>query len=43
MDLMHDRLSEGAQSVLNIIDDFNREALAIAVDFPSGQPGRQKF
>jgi putative transposase len=44
MDLMHDRLSEGRSvRLLNIIDDFNREALAIAVDFPFGQPGRQKF
>jgi putative transposase len=35
MDLMHDRLSEGRSvRLLNIIDDFNREALAIAVDFP---------
>jgi len=34
MDFMHDRLSDGRSvRLLNIIDDFNREALAIEVDF----------
>lgn len=34
MDFMHDQLSEGRSvRLLNIIDDFNREALAIEVDF----------
>ena len=40
MDFMHDRLSDGrCARLLNIIDDFNREALAIAVDFslPAGR------
>ena len=31
---MHDQLSEGRSvRLLNVIDDFNREALAIEVDF----------
>ena len=34
MDFMHDQLSDGRSvRLLNIIDDFNREALAIEVDF----------
>ena len=34
MDFMHDQLSEGRSvRLLNVIDDFNREALAIEVDF----------
>jgi len=34
MDFMHDRLSDGrSMGLLNIIDDINREALAIEVDF----------
>lgn len=34
MDFMHDQLSDGRSvRLLNIIDDFNREALAIKVDF----------
>ncbi len=34
MDLMHDQLSDGRSvRLLNVIDDFNREALAIEVDF----------
>lgn len=34
MDFMHDQLSDGRTvRLLNIIDDFNREALAIEVDF----------
>jgi putative transposase len=34
MDFMHDRLSDGrAIRLFNVIDDFNREGLAIAVDF----------
>ncbi len=34
MDFMHDQLSDGRSvRLLNIIDDFNRETLAIEVDF----------
>jgi putative transposase len=34
MDFMHDQLSDGRSvRVFNVIDDFNREALAIDVDF----------
>ncbi len=34
MDFMHDQLSDGRSvRLLNIIDDFNREALTIEVDF----------
>lgn len=34
MDFMHDQLSNGCTvRLLNVIDDFNREVLAIAVDF----------
>lgn len=34
MDFMHDQLSDGhSVRLLNIIDDFNREALTIDVDF----------
>ena len=34
MDFMHDRLEDGrAFRLLNVIDDFNREGLAIEVDF----------
>ncbi|MCL6409027.1 transposase, partial [Dickeya dadantii] len=34
MDFMHDQLSDGRSvRLLNVIDDFNREALAIEVDF----------
>ncbi len=34
MDFMHDQLSDGhSVRLLNIIDDFNREALTIEVDF----------
>jgi putative transposase len=34
MYFMHDQLSDGRSvRLLNIIDDFNREALAIEVDF----------
>ena len=34
MDFMHDQLADGRSvRVLNIIDDFNREALTIEVDF----------
>ena len=34
MDFMHDQLSDGRRfRTLNIIDDYNREALAIEVDF----------
>ncbi len=34
MDVMHDQLSDGRSvRLLNVIDDFNREALAIEVDF----------
>ncbi|SPU50457.1 transposase [Bordetella trematum] len=34
MDFMHDQLADGRSiRVLNVIDDFNREALGIEVDF----------
>ncbi len=34
VDFMHDQLSDGRSvRLLNVIDDFNREALAIEVDF----------
>ena len=34
MDFMHDQLSDGRSfRVLNVIDDFNREALGIEIDF----------
>ncbi len=34
MDFMHDKLEEGSSiRLLNVIDDFNREALGIDVDF----------
>jgi putative transposase len=34
MDFMHDQLSDGRSfRLLNVIDDFNREALCIEVDF----------
>jgi putative transposase len=34
MDFMHDQLSDGQSfRLLNVIDDFNREALSIEVDF----------
>ncbi len=34
MNFMHDQLSDGRSvRLLNVIDDFNREALAIEVDF----------
>ncbi len=34
MDFMHDQLVDGRSvRLLNIIDDFNREALTIEVDF----------
>ena len=34
MDFMHDSLSDGRHlRLLNVIDDFNREALGIEVDF----------
>lgn len=34
MDFMHDQLSDGRSiRLFNLIDDFNREALAIDVDF----------
>lgn len=34
MDFMHDQLSDGRSvRLLNVIDDFNREVLAIEVDF----------
>lgn len=34
MDFMHDQLSDGRSiRLLNVIDDFNREALAVEVDF----------
>lgn len=39
MDFMHDQLSDGRSvRLLNVIDDFNREALAIEVDFSLHQP-----
>ena len=43
MDFMHDQLSDGRSvRLLNVIDDFNREALAIEVDFslPAGRVKR---
>ena len=34
MDFMHDQLEDGRSfRLLNVIDDFNREALSIEVDF----------
>lgn len=34
MDFMHDQLDDGRSiRLLNVIDDFNREALAIEIDF----------
>ncbi len=34
MDFMHDQLSDGrSYRLFNVIDDFNREGLAIEVDF----------
>lgn len=34
MDFMHDQLADGRSiRVLNVIDDFTREALGIEVDF----------
>lgn len=34
MDFMHDQLSDGRNiRILNVIDDFNREALGIEIDF----------
>lgn len=35
MDFMHDQLSDSRSAVrlLNVIDDFNREVLAIEADF----------
>ena len=34
MDFMHDQLNDGRSfRLLNVIDDFNREALGIEVDF----------
>ncbi len=34
MDFMHDQLSDGRSvRLFNVIDDFNREALCIEVDF----------
>lgn len=34
MDLMHDQLADGRNSRLfNVIDDYNREALGIEIDF----------
>ena len=39
MDFMHDQLSDGRQvRLFNVIDDFNREALAIEVDFSMPAP-----
>ena len=43
MDFMHDQLSDGRSvRLLNVFDDFNREALAIEVDFslPAGRVKR---
>jgi len=38
MDFMHNQLSDGRSvRLLNVINDFNREALAIDVDFPCRQ------
>ncbi len=38
MDFMHVQLSDGRSvRLLNVINDFNREALAIEVDFPCQQ------
>lgn len=38
MDFMHDQLSDGRSvRLFNVIDDFNREALCIEVDFSLGQ------
>ena len=34
MDFMHDQLSDGRTfRVLNVIDDYNREALGMEIDF----------
>ena len=34
MDFMHDQLSDGRSfKLLNVIDDFNRKALGIEIDF----------
>jgi putative transposase len=34
MDFMHDQLQDGRTfRLLNVIDDFNREALGIEIDF----------
>ncbi len=34
MDLMHDQLKDGRSiRLFNVIDDFNREALSIGIDF----------
>ena len=38
MDFMHDQLDNGrSYRLLNVLDDFNREGLAIEVDFPCQQ------
>ena len=45
MDFMHDQLSDGRSfRLLNIIDDFNREALAIDIGLSFGplQPARER-